>query len=133
MEFSRTLKVWERSKAKKASSNFSFRPAFLLPPEELPIQGLMTPEPRRKRPKTSRARRGRLNVEAERKTRKFNGGIRGKALKGEGRITRFLCGCCDYSDKQTGRCLILRLGGECPYMNGVYSRIKKPMEIPVRR
>jgi len=153
MMYSRTLEVWDRSKAKNTASKISFRPAFLLPPEELPIQGLMMPEPserkheeerdggRRSRRNFANARKTFIpkrrftrNIRAERKPRKFGGDRRReKALKTESKAISFLCRCCDYRDRLTGKCLVIRLGGECPYVNGVYSSTpKKPMKVPVR-
>ena len=135
MIYSRTLETWNRSKAKK-TSKISFRPAYLLPPEELPIQGLMMPEPPKRKHKEERDGRRRgsrrnfkkrftLNVRAKRR--------RERALKTESRAMSFLCRCCDFRDRLTGRCLIIRLGGECPYMNGVYTSMpKKPMKVLVR-
>ena len=154
MIYSRTLEVWDRSKAKKTASKISFRPAFLLPPEELPIQSLKMPEPPKRKHEEERdvwrggsrrssgnakktfnsKRRFARNIRVERKPRKFGGdGRREKALKTESKAISFLCRCCDFRDRLTGRCLILRLDGECPYMNGIYfSMPKKPMKIPVR-
>jgi len=147
MMYSRTLEVWDRSKAKKTSSKISFRPAYLLPPEELPIQGLMMPEPPKRKHEEEgdgRRRGSRRNsgnakntfspkrrftrnmVRVERKQRKFGrDGSREKALKTESRAVRFLCRCCDYRDRLTGKCLVIRLGGECPYMNGIYFSMPK--------
>lgn len=138
--FSRTLEVWDRTKAKMGASKISFRPAYLLPPEELPIQGLMMPEPPKRKHREERDERRRSLrrnvVKANRKKpRKFKRALnREKVLKAGSRAIRFLCRCCDYKDKLTGKCLVIRLGGECPYMNGVYSHMpKKPIKIPVRR
>ena len=117
MEFSRTLESWDRMKGKRAASKISFRPV-LLPPEELVIQGLMKPEPPKRKPaeRSGQKRKFRRNF---RSTKKFSPEKNGreKALKTESRAISFLCRCCDFRDKLTGRCLILRLGGECPYMN----------------
>ena len=154
MMYSRTLEVWDRSKAKKTASKISFRPPFLLPPEELPIQGLMMPEPPKRKHEEERdvwrrgsrrssrnakktfnsKRRFFRNIRVERRSRKFGGDRRReKALKTESRAVSFLCRCCDYRDRLTGKCLIIRLGGECPYMNGIYTSMpKKPMKVPVR-
>jgi len=144
MMYSRTLEVWNRTKAKK-TTKISFRPAYLLPPEDLPIQGLMMPEPpkrkheeereeRRKKKTFDPKRRYARNVRMRRKPRKLGGDRRReKALKMESKAISFLCRCCDYRDKLTGKCLIIRLGGECPYMNGIYTSMpKKPMKVPAR-
>ena len=144
IEFSRTLEAWNRTKAKK-TTKISFRPAYLLPPEDLPIQGLMMPEPPKRKHEEEREerkekktfdpkRRCSRNVRMRRKPRKIRENRRReKALKMESKAIKFLCRCCDYMDKLTGKCLILRLGGECPYINGVYtSMAKKAMKVPVR-
>jgi len=134
--FSRTLDVWDRAKARKASSKISFKPAYLLPPEELPIQGLMMPQPpkREKKEQSDETRRSFSRASKKRKPpRKFSRGRnREKALKTRSKAISFLCKCCDYRDNLTNKCLILRLGGTCPYMNSVYSHMpKKAIEIPI--
>jgi len=129
MEFSRILESWDRMKGKRAASKISFRPV-LLPPEELVIQGLMRPEPPKRKHRKERGRRRRRvrrNFEAVKKISPE------KALKTESRAISFLCRCCDFRDKLTGRCLILRLGGECPYMNGVYTHMpRRLMKVSAR-
>jgi len=140
MMYSRTLETWNRSKAKKTASKISFRPSYLLPPEELPIQGLMMPEPpkhkeereeQKKKTAFNPKRRHARNVSMRGQSKLV--GNREKALKTESKAIRsFLCRCCDFRDKLTCKCLVLRLGGECPYMNGIYFHMsKKTMKIPV--
>ena len=138
--YSRTLEVWDRLKAKKIASKISFRPSCLLPPEDLPIQGLMMLEPPKKHEKERDGQKRSLRRNfadarrMKRKRRRLDGDRRREeALKMDSRAVSFLCRCCDYRDKITGRCLIIRLGGECPYMNGVYSYMpKKPMKVSAR-
>jgi len=137
LEYKRTLEGWNRRKARRAAPKTPFRPAHLPSPEELPIQGLMMPEPPKRRHdgvEDRRKRRFRRSVKLNKTPRKFGGSNRDRALKTESRAISFLCRCCDYRDRLTGKCLILRLGGECPYMNGIYFCMpKKPIKISVRR
>jgi len=144
MEYKRSLENWDRGKAKKAVQKTSFRPAYLLPPGMLPIQGILLPKPteesdkRRLKKRREQAKPARRNaVKAKKpvkpKRRFHREPRREKALKTESRAISLLCKCCDFRDKLTGKCLVIRLGGECPYRNGVYSHApKKPMKVPVR-
>jgi len=69
----------------------------VLPPEENVIQGLMQPEFKPK----PKPRRIRPTLQPRRRPNR-----------------KMVCDMCDFRDKQNGSCLIKRLGGVCPYLNG---------------
>jgi hypothetical protein len=131
LEYSGSLERWDRGKARRTASKMSFRPAYLLPPENLPIQGLLMPKPAEKREKGETEDLRRRNLKrAFRHRRRFRVDRRVKALKMNSEAAEnFLCRVCDYMDKMFSRCLVKRLGGECPYINGVYARMiqKEPL------
>ncbi|MFQ6095200.1 MAG: hypothetical protein ACE5NN_03545 [Candidatus Bathyarchaeia archaeon] len=109
-EYRKTLENWSRI---KNDSRTSFRTANLLPPSDLPIQGLLLPVPPR-RPKlkwkderNSQDRKGKKD--GVRNLGRFE--ERKEKTPRKRRFANGLCRFCDFSDLLSGACLVKRVKG----------------------
>lgn len=75
---------------------YKHRFSKVLPPEKYIIQGILKPE---QKPKPKK------NLEK-------------RDLNNPTTVHSQICATCDFQDKQSGSCLIKRLGSTCPYTSG---------------